>query len=184
MPLSLSNRLLASLAIAAALAGWSRAGEDPEDQLRAAIVLSFLRFGEWSQPPAAGSPYTVGVVGRSSFAEVLRRTLESKTINDHAIRVVDLGSIQDAQGCQVVYFASDKSADVKPVLQSPRLLHALAIGEAKDFLDWGGAVNLLVIDGHMSFEVSLAALERSGVSISSKLLRFGQIRSRKKGDRS
>jgi hypothetical protein len=49
-------------------------------------------------------------------------------------------------------------------------------------LDSGGAVNLLVIDGHMSFEVSLEALDRSGVSISSKLLRFGQIRSRKKGD--
>ena len=166
------------------LPGFLPAVGDPEDELRAAIVLSFLRYGEWSQTPAAGAPITIGVLGRTSFAGVLHRTLEGKSVNDHAVRVVDLKNAHDAPSCQVVYFATDKSADIKPALQGTAPLHALAIGEAKDFLDWGGAVNLLVIDGHMSFEVSLEALERSGVSISSKLLRFGQVRYHKKGDRS
>jgi hypothetical protein len=69
-------------------------------------------------------------------------------------------------------------------LQNAAAAHALTIGENKEFLHWGGAVRLLVVDGHMSFEVSLDALERSGVSISSRLLRFGQVRDHKKGNRS
>ena len=56
--------------------------------------------------------------------------------------------------------------------------HALTIGEADRFLDYGGAVKLLIVDGHMSFEVSPAALDRAGVSISSKLLRYGQVKLR------
>jgi hypothetical protein len=179
---TLSKRLLASVTVLALLPALSRAAGDPEDELRAAIVLSFLRYGEWPQPLPAGAPLTVGVLGRSSFAEVLRRTLEGKSVSDHPVRIVDLGNVHDAPGCQVVYFATDKSAEIKAALQSIRPQRALAIGETKSFLDSGGAVNLLVIDGHMSFEVSLEALDRSGVSISSKLLRFGQIRSRKKGD--
>jgi hypothetical protein len=181
---TLAEWLLTSVLVAVLLAGLSRAAGDPEDQLKAAVVLSFLRYGEWPQPPAAGAPILVGVLGRTSFSAVLRQTLESKSVNDHAIRVIDLKNAHEAPGCQIVYFATDKSADIKAALQSSALVRALAIGESKDFLDWGGAVNLLVVDGHMGFEVSLEALERSGVNISSKLLRFGQIRSRKKGDRS
>jgi prepilin-type processing-associated H-X9-DG protein len=54
------------------------------------------------------------------------------------------------------------------------------VGETDRFLDYGGAVNLLLVDGHMGFEVNLEAVKRCGVEISSTLLRFGQIR-RKRG---
>jgi len=37
------------------------------------------------------------------------------------------------------------------------------------------------MDGHMAFEVSLETLGRAGIEVSSKLLRFGQIRGRSKG---
>jgi hypothetical protein len=59
--------------------------------------------------------------------------------------------------------------------------HVLTIGETDGFLEQGGAVNLFLMDGHMAFEVSLGTLTRSGVEISSKLLRFGQIRDLKRG---
>jgi hypothetical protein len=36
----------------------------------------------------------------------------------------------------------------------------------------------MIVDGHMSFEVSLEALDRAGLSISSKLLRYGQVKAR------
>jgi hypothetical protein len=36
---------------------------DPDDELKSAIVLSFLRYSTWRQLPAEGEPLTVGVVG-------------------------------------------------------------------------------------------------------------------------
>jgi len=180
----LARALLASAAVLAAVPIVLSAIEEPEDELKAAIVLSFLRYGEWSQPPAGNAPLTVGVFGRGSFAEVLKRTVENKPVNQRSVRVLELKSPAEAQGCQVVYFASDRAMDIRPAVQAAFAGRALTIGESNDFLSQGGAVNLLVVDGHMSFEVSLPALERSGVNISSKLLRFGQIRSAKKGDRS
>lgn len=182
MPSTTSARLLAGLLLTAVFTASLRA-EEPEDELKAAVVLSFLRYGDWGQALPGNAALTVGVVGRPEFAEVLRHSLEGKSVNDHAVRVVELKN--GAEGsCQVVYFAADKNLDAKTALQTPALAHVLTIGETRDFLDRGGAVNLFVLDGHMAFEVSLEALERCGVSISSRLLRFGQIRNRKKGERS
>ncbi len=154
----------------------------PEDELKAAVVLSFLRYAEWPQPLPGNAAITIGVVGRPSFAQVLRRTLEGKLVNDRAIRIVELKTPADSASCQVIYFATNRAADIKQDLLGSHPPHALTIGESKGFLDEGGAVNLLLVDGHMSFEVSREALERSGISISSKLLRFGQIRGRPKGE--
>ena len=62
--------------------------------------------------------------------------------------------------------------------QACALSHTLTIGESDRFLEYGGAVNLFFVDGHIGFEVSLAALDRAGVSISSTLLRYGQVKAR------
>ncbi|HTS51434.1 MAG TPA: YfiR family protein [Bryobacteraceae bacterium] len=173
-----STRLLASLAIAA-LAPVGSLAEEPEDELKAAVVLSFLRYGEWDQALPANATLTVGVVGRGEFAGVLRHSMEGKSANGHPVQVVELKSAALQHACQVIYFAGDNNPEIKAALESPALARVLTIGETRDFLDWGGAINLFVFHGHMAFEVSLDALERSGVSISSRLLRFGQIRSRK-----
>lgn len=183
MTLSLPARLTACLLLAGMLPA-PGASAAAADELKAAIVLSFLHYAEWSQPAPAGSPLVVGVFGRSSFKEVLRSTLEGKLAGGRAIRVVELKSAADLQRVQVVYFATDRGADVKPLLAAPQSAAALTIGEAGAFLEWGGAVNLLIIDGRMSFEVNIEALHHSGVNVSSRLLRFGQIRRAVKGDSS
>ena len=169
------------LLVACFMAGRAAPAE-PEDALKAAIVLSFLHYTEWSPPLPAGTPIVVGVYGRPSFAQVLRRSSEGKVVNGHTVQVTELKNAGDLQGSQVVYFASDRAGDIKPVLTAARPFTPLAIGEAGSFLDWGGAVNLVVIDGRMSFEVSLDALRRSGANVSSRLLRFGQIHHGGKGD--
>ena len=178
------TRLVAGVVWLAMLPLLSRAAGEPEDQLKAAVVLSFLRYGDWPQPLPANAPIRVCVWGRASFAETLRGGLEGKSVHDHPIRIVELKSPADGANCQVAYFASDRGEEIQAALSGSHFPHVLAIGENKDFLRWGGAVNLLVVDGHMSFEVDMETLERSGVSVSSRLLRFGQVRNHKNGERS
>ena len=180
----LRMRLVVITGVLAVLTPTTRAAGDPEDELKAAIVLSFLRYGEWRPAAAPNAPLTVGVVGRAAFAEVLRHSLEGKQVGDRPIQIVKLKSPSEERNCQIVFFAEQKGLDTKSALQGALAAHVLTIGETRDFLDWGGAVDLFLLDGHITFEVSLEALERCGTTISSRLLRFGQIRAVKKGERS
>jgi hypothetical protein len=105
--------------------------------------------------------------------------LEGKSASGHPVRVVDAKA--DMRCCQIVYLATGKSEEIRRVVQSTPPLRALTIGESDRFLDSGGAVNLFIADGHITFEASLDALDRSGVTVSSNLLKFGQVHGRGKG---
>jgi hypothetical protein len=158
--------------------GASTPVSEPEDELKSAIVLSFLRYSEFPARAAARDvPLVVGTLGRASFEATLRRALEGKTANGRPIRVVPFKAA-DAACCSLVYFATGKSAEIRQALESAHAAHALTIGETEEFLEYGGAVYLFLVDGHFGFEVSLDSLGRSGISISSTMLRFGQIRGR------
>jgi hypothetical protein len=165
-------------AFAAATAGTALA-PDEEVDLKAAIVLNLLRYSTWPDHSAAGSPVIVGILGKTSFAKALRPTLEGKVVDNHPIRLTEIGAVFDPRCCQAIIVALENPAELKQALAAVRGAPILTIGEADRFLDNGGTVNLLEVDGHMSFEVSIEALERSGVEISSKLLRFGQVKGRR-----
>ena len=145
----------------------------PDDDLKAAVVLSFLRYTDWNSAPAQDA-LTVGVVGRPDFGRELRRAFEGKTIGPRHLAIIDSPD-GSCTGCQILYIASDRRTDVQRFLAASGSAHTLTIGETAHFLDWGGAINLVTVDGHMSFEVNLGAVNRTGCSISSKLLRFGQV---------
>ena len=156
-------------------------GKDAEDQLKSATLLAFLQNAHWADELPANAPLTVGVAGREDFLRRLQNSVDGKSVNGHVLKTLALNAPVDPRCCQVMYFATDKPAEIKPVLESFRPAHVLTIGETEGFLEAGGAVNLFFVDGHMAFEVSLGALQRAGVEISSKLLRFGQIRELPKG---
>jgi hypothetical protein len=154
---------------------------EAEDALKSATLLAFVRNAHWAESQPASAPLTVGVVGRAEFFRALSAGVDGKTVEGRPLRVVQLTGPVDPLCCQVLYFATDKAAEIKPLLQSFGSAHVLTIGENDRFLEQGGAVNLFLMDGHMSFEVSLGALGRAGIEIGSKLLRFGQIRDLAKG---
>ena len=178
---STSWRLAAGLVLGGLFHDLPVAASEPEDELKAAIVLSFLRYCEWPAPATADATLTVGALGRPALIETLRRVLAGKSVGNRPVRVVEIGLEDDPRCCQIVYLATARPREIKAGLTAARMARTLTIGESERFLELGGAVNLLTVDGRMSFEVSLEALKRSGITISSTLLRFGQIRGSGKG---
>jgi hypothetical protein len=151
---------------------------EAEDELKSVIVKNFLRYSTWPGVSSPVAPFTVGVFGRPSFAQALHSVLDGKPVNGRAVQVIELKSASDFHRCQLIYFATDRDTEIRQGIQSIKSAHTLTIGEHERFLAYGGAVGLLQIDGHMGFEVSLEALDRAGIEISSKLLRLGQIKRR------
>jgi len=166
------------IAVLAIFHGFPIAASEPQDELKAAIVLSFLRYSEWPAGRSAANPITVGVFGRPSFYQVLRRVLDGKSVGNRPIQVVELTAVTDPLCCQVIYLATEKASEINKTLLFVRGAHALTIGETDRFLEAGGAVRLAMADGHMTFQVDLDTVARSGIVISSKLLRYGEIKSR------
>lgn len=149
---------------------------DSEDELKSAAVWLFVQYSNLA--PGPDGSISVGVLGRTSFAQTLKRTLDGKSTGGHPVRVVE--AKLDSRCCQIVYLATDKHDEIRQAMQGTQSSRVLTIGESDRFLEQGGAVNLFIADGHIGFEASLEALDRCGVTISSNLLKFGQIHNRAK----
>lgn len=178
--MNISQRCARVLTLMALLLGSGRPAlraSDSEDELKAAAVWLFVQYSHLV--PGPDGAVTVGVVGRSSFGQTLRRTLEGKSIGGRPVRVAD--SKPDLHCCQVIYLATDKADEIRRILLLAQPVRTLTIGESDRFLELGGAVSLFLSDGHIAFETSLNALDRCGITISANLLKFGQIRDRGKG---
>ena len=140
------TRWLGSLILLSFGAILRSAASEPEDELKSATVLTFIRHAEWRE--SATGPINVAVWGRSAHGRTLRRTLEGRSANSRPIHIVDAKLPAGVNDCQVVYIAGDDK-EVRQTLAGWRNSHALTIGESGRFLEYGGAVNLVIVDGHI-----------------------------------
>ena len=146
----------------------------PEEELKAAIVLSFARFGEWPrEETAAAEPVIIGVLHSPEMAAALSRLAAGKTSGGRPIAVRALDNVAEAQACHLVLIGHIRGQAVREALAALRPHPVLTIGENAETLDLGGVIHLFEQDGRPSFEVSLDALARTRLAISAKLLRLG-----------
>lgn len=148
-----------------------------EDQLKAAFLLNFPKYVEWPAEafPGAQAPIVVTVVGDLSLGEELRRMAAGKAVDGRKLEVRNAESPEDIAPDSRIIFVSDAERWTAGLLAHVRTSPVLTVGEADDFLDAGGMINLARRERRIRLEVSLAPAEAAGLKISSRLLRIAEV---------
>lgn len=171
-------RLLRDVVLAAMLAACavtaSRAeGRAPvaEYQVKAAFLYKFLDFVEW--PPAQfarpDSPLTIGVLSADALADELESLVAARTVHD---RPVDVRKVQPGQSIAELHmlFVGRADSRVAEVLDSTRGRPLLTVTESDEGFARGSAINFVLVDNKVRFDVALRVVEQGHLKISSRLL--------------
>lgn len=165
---------VARLALAGLLLAWAthaRAVEPSlEASVKAAYLYKFLSFVEW---PAgafaeAGSPIVIGVAGDEQVLTELQRMLPERTVQGRALQARKVQPGDATSPLHVLLVGSRLTRH--PWLGRLNDQPVLLVTDAPGGLEAGGVINFLRVEGRVRFEVSLAAAERSGVRLSSRML--------------
>lgn len=155
----------------------ARSQEVPADQLKAAFLYNFVRFVEWPTNAlgAESTPMIIGVVSREGdkFADNLATLLKEKKAHNHPLVVKKLTTVAEAASCHVV-FVSDNDTRRSQVADLIHKKPILLVGEAEDFLDIGGMINIVQEGKQLRFDINLKSAEESGLTVSSHLLRLAR----------
>jgi hypothetical protein len=144
-----------------------------EYRLKAAFVYRFPQFVEWPEPWLDGvESITICVLRPNPFGTLLRELIAGETLNGRPLAIRDIDRPSAVTGCHVVFVPGANNANGKAVLEAVGHHPILTVGESSGFLDQGGIISLQVIDRRVRFEVSPTAAERSGLRLSSQLLRL------------
>jgi hypothetical protein len=153
----------------------STAQETIENEVKAAFLYNFTKFVEWPAPPApASEPFRLCVLADAAFVQVLDRTIAGEFIDGRHLERVEPQTIEDVHGCGILYIGHGHFDRGAQLLAAARDLPVLTVGDGPRFLAHGGAIGFVLENNRVRFDISLAAAQRSGLKVSSKLLRVAR----------
>jgi hypothetical protein len=145
-----------------------------EYQVKAAYLYNFVKFIEWP-PRAVNGTLTICTAGRNPFGDGLDDIVRGESIDGHAIAARVVATPQAA--CNVVFVPRDVIAG--EYLRAARTAPVLTVGESDDFIAQGGIINFVRDAGMIRFEIDQGAAMRTGLHISSRLLRLARTPERR-----
>jgi hypothetical protein len=150
-----------------------------ESELKAAFVYNFAKFVTWPQGSRGNTdkPFAIGVLGDPELGRTLQRLLEGKNLGGRSLAVMTFVSIDELRATDVLFIHSDQKKTLEAVLQVIAGLPVLTVGDAENFAELGGVVQLVREDRRMRFDINVAAAEQAGLRIQSQLLKLARTTS-------
>ena len=150
-------------------------GQADADQVKAAFIISFLKFVEWPTRGPRPAATTVAVVGDEAFGAVLQRAAAGQSHNGHAIDVRVAARAGEAADAQLLFIGSSQVRNLAAILRETEGRPVLTIGDTDGFGQAGVILNLYTFDQRVRIEANTTAAARAGLRLSSQLLRLARI---------
>lgn len=151
-------------------------------ELKALYLLNFAKFTEWpSAALGAGEPLNLCVLNDDAVAAVLTKLAKDRIVNGHALAVSsvkDSAALKDwsaLTACRVLFASWSDAGRSATLLDSLAGKPILTVGNVDKFAKIGGVAGFFVEDGSLRFAINLAAAQRAGLVLSSKLLSLAKI---------
>jgi len=165
--------LVLSFAAALSLAPGVRAqsASQREYEIKAAYLYNFIKYVDW---PSYGETISIGVLGNDPFGTALA-PLNGKIVKGRRLVTKHLDSVRDAQQCQIIFVSSSEKQRLQEIFESLRSARVLTVGETQGFTDGGGIINFIEENNKVRFEINAEAARRTGLNISSELLKLARL---------
>jgi hypothetical protein len=149
-----------------------------EYQIKAAYLYQFGRYVEWPTKSFSSSnaPFVIGVLEQEPLIPQLEQIARVKKIQDRTIKIRRFSSAAAVQACQILYLSAPTTPETQTeIIHKMSRRGVLLVGDAADFLIWGGTMQFVVEDNKIRVVVSRKAAERAGLTISAKLLQVARV---------
>jgi hypothetical protein len=158
-------------------APFQETSESKANQVKAVFLYNFTQFVVWPQRifNSKTSPFVIGVLGENTFGPYLNEVIESEGVDGHPIVVRHYKSITpDVDECQILFI--DKSFPaVKQAIESLKGKPVLTVSDSENFMRHAGMLRFYIEGGKLRIEINQEASQKSGLEVSSKLLRIATL---------
>ncbi len=146
-----------------------------EDNLKAVFIYNFLQYVEW--PNAADDTnvtenFIIDIYGDHSLVTPMVEIAEKKTVGDRKIMVSRRDNIEEIGDSHILFIASTKKNQLEQIMKLLESKPVLTIGDTDGFAKQGVAINFVVVNDKLKFEMNLQTIMDAGLMVSSHLLRL------------
>jgi hypothetical protein len=168
------------LALAAGLA-WpmgirAQSASQREYEIKAAYLYNFINYVDWpagTLPPSGGT-LTIGIVGENPFGLAMD-PLSGKSIKGHTLAVKQVATANELAQCQIVFICASEKLRLSEIFEQLKESKVLTVSETEGFASRGGIINFFSDRNKVRFEINADAARRTGLTISSELLKLAKL---------
>jgi hypothetical protein len=142
-------------------------------QLHSVFMYSFTRYVQWPDDRNTGD-FKILVVGESPIVSELQKMAETKKVGSRAIVVQEAAKVTGNETNHIIFISAAKSALLAEVLAKVGS-GVLVVTEKEGLGSKGSAINFVMKDGKLAFELNQNALNKQGLKASTELIRLAVV---------
>ena len=137
-------------------------------QAQAVFIYNFTRLIEWPADYKSGD-FVVGVFGSSEVFNDVKSFCNGKMVGNQPISVAKYVNADDVGKCHILFISYGKSKELGAITSKISGNKTLIISERKGALDEGSAINFVIVDDKLKFELKASNGTKYGLKIHSNL---------------
>jgi hypothetical protein len=149
-------------------------------QHKALYLFNFAKYTEWPKEafPDERAPFVLGILGQDPFRSDID-IIKGKTIKGRKLVVRYLHSVEEANGCHLLFISSSETNNLAQILRTLDHAHILTIAEADGFIEQSGMINLVPEQKSpgtqvVGFEINQAAAAKANLKMDTQLLKLAR----------
>lgn len=147
-----------------------------ESEVKVTLLYKFIKFIEWPKKVFLedSDAFNFCILGENPFGDALD-LIKGKKVDHKTMVIQKCHDLEEVDKCHILYISSSEENRLMDILKSINGLSILTVGDMRKFSQNGGIINFYMENDTVRFEINIDAVNRSGLNISSKLLRLAKI---------
>jgi hypothetical protein len=137
--------------------------------VQAIYLYNFAKFVRW--PAGSRGTLDICVAGEKNYIDTLSRVVTGERIDTRPLSVRAVQRPEDEAGCGILFIGVSEKERLGSLLAAAAGRPVLTVSDIPGFLDRGGMIQFLTISNRVRFSVDLQPALRSGIALSSELLK-------------
>ena len=127
----------------------------------------FPKYVEWPANKKSGD-FVIGIIGDDKLATALTTAMAAKTVGSQPIKVKQLGSANDIDGCHMIYLSNAKSGEINTCVSKGKKNSTLILTD-KEGLISKSQINFVFVDSRLKYELNVKNLTNFGLKFNDNL---------------
>jgi len=150
------------------------AAQPQESQLKALFVLNFAKLTVWpADIYVVGTPFTIAILGKEPSL-IFTNMLKGQTVHGAKVSVRRIDEVAEAKGAHLVYVSASERYRLSGILRELHQQSILTVSDIDGFCEAGGMIGLVPVQNRLGFEVNLASVRKTRLTVGSQLLKLAK----------
>lgn len=142
--------------------------KDTSAIIKASYIYNFAKLIDWPEEDKRGN-FVIGVMGGSSMYQQLVTKYNGKKIGSQPIEIRKISNAQNFSVCHVLFVDHDHNHALEEVIPQIQGKSTLLITHKEGALQLGAAINFIVVEDNLKFELSVPNAELHNLFVGSTL---------------